>query len=111
MPSSQERGLGGMAEAGGYLYYAGGVRNPSATDATNRTYRYDTVNDSWSRMADMHHARASFELINFHGHLYAIGGFQGTSSWNRQAMDYVERYDPSTDTSVSYTHLTLPTSR
>ena len=27
MPSSQERGLGGMAEAGGYLYYAGGVRN------------------------------------------------------------------------------------
>ena len=105
MPSSQERGLGGMAEAGGYLYYAGGVRNPSATDATNRTYRYDTVNDSWSRMADMHHARASFELINFHGHLYAIGGFQGTSSWNRQAMDYVERYDPSTDTWTNLTAL------
>ena len=28
MPSSNERGLGAMAEAGGYVYYAGGVRKP-----------------------------------------------------------------------------------
>jgi len=98
MPSTNERGLGAMAEAGGYLYYAGGVRNPNANDATNRTYRYDPQTDQWSRMADMNQPRASFELINFHGQLYAMGGFQGTSSWNRQALDYVERYDPATDT-------------
>ena len=98
MPSTNERGLGAMAEAGGYLYYAGGVRNPNANDATNRMYRYDPQTDQWSRMADMNQPRASFELVNFHGQLYAMGGFQGTSTWNRQALDYVERYDPTTDT-------------
>ena len=107
MPSSQERGLGGMAEANGFLYYAGGVRSPTANDATNKTYRYDPVSDQWTRMADMNQARASFELINFHGQLYAIGGFQGTATWNRQSLDYVERYDPATDT---WTNLSaLPT--
>ena len=95
MPS--ERGLGGMAEANGYLYYAGGVRNPSGNDATNKTFRYDPVNDNWTLMAPMNQPRASFELINFHGLLYAVGGFQGTQTWNRQALDYVERYDPSTN--------------
>ena len=109
MPSPNQRGLGAMAEAGGYVYYAGGVRNPSANDATNKTYRYDPQNDQWSRMADMNQPRASFELVNYHGQLYAMGGFQGTSSWNRQALDYVERYDPSTDT---WTNLSkLPVAR
>ena len=98
MPSGAERGNGGMAEAGGYLYYAGGVRNQAGTDATNQTYRYDPVTDNWTRMADMHQPRAAFELVNFHGQLYAMGGYQGTSTWNRQALDYVERYDPATDT-------------
>ena len=51
--------------ANGYLYYAGGVRSPSANDATNKTFRYDPVNDQWTRMADMI-TRASFELVNFH---------------------------------------------
>jgi len=105
MPSNQERGLGGMAEENGYLYYAGGVRNPSGTDATNKTFRYDPINDNWTRMADMNQPRASFELINFHGLLYAIGGFQGTQSWNRQALDYVESYDPTTDTWTNLTSL------
>ena len=109
MPAPHERGLGAMAEANGYLYYAGGVRNPNANDATNMTYRYDPSNDQWTRMADMNHARASFEMVNFHGQLYAMGGFQGTSTWNRQAMDYVERYDPATDT---WTNLSkLPVAR
>ena len=109
MPSTNERGLGAMAEAGGYLYYAGGVRNPNANDATNRTYRYDPQTDQWSRMADMNQPRASFELVNFHGQLYAMGGFQGTSTWNRQALDYVERYDPATNT---WTNLSkLPVAR
>ena len=80
LPSNNERGLGGMAEDNGYLYYAGGVRSSSGNDATNRTYRYDTANDQWSRMADMNQPRASFELINFHGQLYAMGGFQGTQT-------------------------------
>ena len=95
---TQARGLGAMAEAGGYLYYAGGVKNQNANDASNVTLRYDPTNDLWSRMADMNQPRASFELVNYHGYLYAMGGFQGTQTWNRQALDYVERYDPSTDT-------------
>ena len=98
MPSTHERGLGGMAEHNGYLYYAGGVRNPSGNDATNKTFRYDPVNDNWTQMADMNQPRASFELINFHGQLYAMGGFQGTQTWNRQGLNYVERYAPPTDT-------------
>ena len=98
MPSTNERGLGAMAEANGYLYYAGGVRSPSGNDATNKTFRYDPINNQWTQMADMNHPRASFELINFHGQLYAMGGFHGTQTWNRLALDYVERYDPATDT-------------
>ncbi len=94
----QERGLGAMAESGGYLYYAGGVKNQNANDASNVTLRYDPRNDSWSRMADMNEPRASFDLVNYHGYLYAMGGFQGTQTSYRQAMNYVERYDPSTDT-------------
>ena len=35
--------------ANGYLYYAGGVRSPSANDATNKTFRYDPVSDQWTR--------------------------------------------------------------
>ena len=94
----QERGLGAMAAAGGYVYYAGGVVNQNANDASNVTLRYDPHNDSWLRMADMNQPRASFELVNYHGQLYAMGGFQGSQTWNRQALDYVERYDPPTDT-------------
>ena len=109
MPSSDERGLGAMAEANGYVYYAGGVRNSNGNDATNKTYRYNPQSDQWTRMADMNQPRASFELVNFHGQLYAMGGFQGTQTWNRQALDYVERYDPSTDT---WTNLSkLPVAR
>ena len=44
-------------------------------------------------MADMNHARASFELVNFHGQLYAMGGFHGTQT-EQAGADYVERYDP-----------------
>ena len=98
MPSGNERGLGGMAEAGGFLYYAGGVRNSAGTDHTNKTWRYNTVTDQWTEMASMTHSRSSFPLVNFHDQLYAIGGTQSTSTWNRQALDYVERYDPATDT-------------
>ena len=98
MPSTHERGLGGMAEHNGYLYYAGGVRDSTGNDATNVTFRYDPISDQWNRMANMSQPRASFELINYHGQLYAMGGFQGTQTWNRQALDYVERYDPGTNT-------------
>ena len=99
------RGNGGMAAYDGNLYYAGGVRNPSGTDSTNQTWRYDTVNESWARMADMHHERSSFPLIEYHDELYAIGGTDSTSTWNRQALDYVEKYDPKTDTWHNLTQL------
>ena len=98
MPADNERGLGSMAQFAGKLYYAGGVRNANANDATNSTYEYNPQNDTWTRMANMTQARASFELINFHGKLYAIGGFQGTQTWNRQGLSYVESYDVANDT-------------
>jgi hypothetical protein len=99
------RGNGGMAAYGDNLYYAGGVRNPTGTDSTNQTWRYDTVNESWTQMADMHHKRSSFPLVEYHDELYAIGGTDSTSTWNRQAMDYVEKYDPKTDTWHNMTQL------
>ena len=98
MPANNERGLGSMAQFGGKLYYAGGIRNANANDATNSTYEYNPQNDTWTRMANMTQARASFELINFHGKLYAIGGFQGTQTWNRQGLSYVESYDVGNNT-------------
>ena len=98
MPSGQSRGLGGMAEEGGNLYYAGGVRNSGGTDHTNKTWRYNPTTDQWTQLAPMIHKRSSFPLVNFHGQLYAIGGTDSTSTWNRQALDYVERYDPVTNT-------------
>ena len=97
MPGGFERGLGGMAELDGNLYYAGGIRNSAATDHTNQTWKYDITNDSWVRMANMTNARSSFPLVNYHNNLYAIGGMTGTSTWNRQALSYVEKYDHQND--------------
>lgn len=98
MPASSERGLGGMAAHNGSLYYAGGITNAGATDHSNQTWKYDISTNTWSRMANMTNARSSFPLVNYHDQLYAIGGMTGTSTWNRLAIDYVERYDPITDT-------------
>ena len=53
----------------------------------------------------MNEPRASFEMVNYHGQLYAMGGFQGTQTWNRQSLSYVERYDPATDTWTNLSNL------
>ena len=34
-----------------------------------------------------------------------MGGFHGTQTWNRQALDYVERYDPATNTWTNLSRL------
>ena len=34
-----------------------------------------------------------------------LGGFQGTQTWNRQSLSYVERYDPATDTWTNLSNL------
>jgi len=97
MPNPHEIGHAGVESYGGYIYVAGGLRNPTGNNPTDRTYRYDLTNDTWTRMADMHHARYAFAFIEFHGLLYAIGGAQKTSSsaWVQPtALNYVEAYDP-----------------
>ncbi len=101
MTTPYQVGHAGVASFGGHIYVAGGVRNPGGNNPTNRTFRYDITNDSWTQMADMNHARYAFAFIEFHGLIYAIGGAQKTSSssWVQPtALDYVEAYDPVNDT-------------
>lgn len=37
-------------------------------------YRYDPIQNSWERLADMNERRGSFALVVLDGKLFAIGG-------------------------------------
>uniref|UniRef100_A0A8C3SLA8 BTB domain-containing protein n=1 Tax=Chelydra serpentina TaxID=8475 RepID=A0A8C3SLA8_CHESE len=55
--------------------------------------RYDPVQDSWQRLADMPSARSSFPAVGVAGQIYALGG----SSEDAYCTDEVQCYDPPSD--------------
>ena len=76
MPPSKEVGNFGMASIGHKIYIAGGVQNSSANDVTDRLLEFDTVTGLWTELANMTEKRFAFPLVEYHGLLYAFGGFK-----------------------------------
>lgn len=70
---------------------------------------YDTSKNTWSTVAPMNHDRWGMMVSVVAGKIYAIGGQTGSFLEGYTSADYVEVYDPLTD---SWTDLTpMPTAR
>lgn len=86
----------GAAAIGRYVYTVGGVFTSSYSDfAHNRTYRYDTVTDTWSQLADMSTPRVDCAAAVVNGRLYVFGGYT-TADYIQ--LTTVEEYNPDTNT-------------
>ena len=110
MPATLGVGLAGMDTLNDFIYVAGGVGRWDRTDLSNRTLRYNPATDVWDSMANMSAPRHSFELVAYHGKLYAIGGvvrmFDVTLNQTTTApANHTEVYDPTTNTWTNGTDL------
>ena len=111
MPSGKAVGLAGVDNVGDFIYVAGGVSRKDRSDVTDRLMRYNTNTDTWDEMATMNLARHSFSLVEYHGKLYALGGYQTTfdPTLNQNVSsptNHTEVYDVLTDTWTN--HSVLP---
>jgi N-acetylneuraminic acid mutarotase len=96
----------GIAVAGGRLYVIGGYKQSglSVWQPVATLYAYDPATDTWAERAPMPTARGALSVTVLDGHLYAIGGHDGTA--NTAA---VEVYDPAQNRWT--TRASLPTPR
>ena len=106
MPATLGVGLAGMDALDGFIYVAGGVGRWDRSDLSNRTLRYNPATDVWDSMANMSAPRHSFELVAFHGKLYAIGGYVRLfdAALNQTTVapaNHTEIYDPATNTWIN----------
>ncbi|XP_019368767.1 PREDICTED: kelch-like protein 33 isoform X2 [Gavialis gangeticus] len=75
---------------GNMLYVVGGKQYYGVRDTLTTAFRFDPMQGSWERLADMSCGRSYFAAVCAGGLLYAMGG----SSNDRYCMDSVECYDP-----------------
>ena len=102
MPATTGVGLAGMDTLNGFIYVAGGVSRQDRSDLSNRTMRYNPATDVWDSMANMSAPRHSFELVTYHGKLYALGGFvrlfdAALNQTTTAPANHTEIYDPVTN--------------
>ncbi|KAL4618298.1 kelch-like protein 33 [Arapaima gigas] len=75
---------------GGQLYVAGGCHYYATADTLKSVYRYDPLQNTWQRLADMNEQRSNFSLVVRDKQLYAIGGDRIINN----NLDSVECYCP-----------------
>ncbi|XP_076018592.1 kelch-like protein 9 [Genypterus blacodes] len=63
-----------VAVLNGQLYVIGGKSYYGISDTLNSVYRYDLLQNSWERLADLQEKRCYFSVIVLNEKLYAIGG-------------------------------------
>ena len=102
MPATTGVGLAGMDTLDGFIYVAGGVSRQDRSDVSNRTLRYNPATDVWDSMTNMSAPRHSFELVTYHGKLYALGGFvrlfdAALNQTTTAPANHTEIYDPVTN--------------
>ncbi|XP_056156064.1 kelch-like protein 33 [Lampris incognitus] len=78
---------------GGRLYVVGGCDFYSKKDTMKCAYRYDPMQDSWKRLADMQEFRSNFPLVVQEERLYAVGGDKELNT----NVDSVEVYNSDSD--------------
>ncbi|XP_068581679.1 kelch-like protein 26 [Cebidichthys violaceus] len=73
----------------GQLYVFGGKKYYGICDTLSSGYRYDPLQNSWERLAEMQVKRCSFSVAVLDGQIYAIGGH-----CDPEYIESVERYCP-----------------
>nr|XP_046237207.1 kelch-like protein 33 [Scatophagus argus] len=76
----------------GQLYVFGGKKYYGTNDTLNSVYRYDPLQNSWERLAEMQEKRCSFSVVVLDGKIYAIGGH-----CDPDYIESVEQYCPITN--------------
>ncbi|KAL6118396.1 klhl33 [Pungitius sinensis] len=73
----------------GQLYVFGGKKYYGIRDTLSNVYRFDPLENTWERLADMQEKRCSFSVAVLEGNIYAIGGHRDS-----EYTESVERYCP-----------------
>ncbi|KAM9827425.1 kelch-like protein 33 [Neosynchiropus ocellatus] len=76
----------------GQLYVFGGNRYYGVGDTLSSVYRYNPLQNSWERLADMGEHRCTFSVVILDGNMLAIGGHS-----DPDYKESVERYSPTTN--------------
>ena len=76
------------------IYIAGGTSCTNPSTFLSTFQKYDESTNSWTTLANMANARSGLGLIETNGKLYALGGQDNL----HHATNYVEEYNPATDT-------------
>ncbi|XP_051569629.1 kelch-like protein 13 [Myxocyprinus asiaticus] len=83
----------GVGVMKGKMYVVGGRHYYGKADTMKCAYRYDPIQNSWQRLADMHERRGSVTLVVLNEKIYAIGGERDSEV----SMETVEVYCPNTN--------------
>ncbi|XP_034020155.1 kelch-like protein 33 [Thalassophryne amazonica] len=78
-----------VAVLDGQLYLFGGKKYYGTDDTLNSVYRYNPLQNSWNRLADMQEKRCLFSVVVLDRELYTIGGWCDPNH-----MESVEQYCP-----------------
>ncbi|XP_038628488.1 LOW QUALITY PROTEIN: kelch-like protein 1 [Tachyglossus aculeatus] len=96
----------GVAALNGKLYSVGGRDGSSCLSSMEY---YDPHTNKWNMCAPMCKRRGGVGVATCDGFLYAVGGHDAPASNHcSRLLDYVERYDPKTDTWTMVSPLSMP---
>ncbi|XP_069495497.1 kelch-like protein 1 [Ambystoma mexicanum] len=96
----------GVAALNGKLYAVGGRDGSSCLSSMEY---YDPHTNTWNVCAPMCKRRGGVGVATCDGFLYAVGGHDAPASNHcSRLLDYVERYDPKTDTWTMVAPLSMP---
>ncbi|XP_065389386.1 kelch-like protein 1 isoform X2 [Macaca fascicularis] len=96
----------GVAALNGKLYSVGGRDGSSCLSSMEY---YDPHTNKWNMCAPMCKRRGGVGVATCDGFLYAVGGHDAPASNHcSRLLDYVERYDPKTDTWTMVAPLSMP---
>ncbi|XP_037656072.1 kelch-like protein 1 isoform X2 [Choloepus didactylus] len=96
----------GVAALNGKLYSVGGRDGSSCLSSMEY---YDPHTNKWNVCAPMCKRRGGVGVATCDGFLYAVGGHDAPASNHcSRLLDYVERYDPKTDTWTMVAPLSMP---
>ncbi|XP_062300549.1 kelch-like protein 33 [Scomber scombrus] len=94
-----------VAVLDGQLYMFGGKCYYGIDDTLESVYRYDPLQNSWEKLAEMQEKRCAFSAFVLDGNIYATGGH-----CNPYYIESVERYSPITNSWGFTKPLDLPLS-
>uniref|UniRef100_UPI003467EE73 SAKe6DEref n=1 Tax=synthetic construct TaxID=32630 RepID=UPI003467EE73 len=96
-PMNTRRSGVGVAVLNGHIYAVGGYDgSPDGHTHLNSVEAYDPERDEWHLVAPMNTRRSGVGVAVLNGHIYAVGGFDGSPD-GTDHLNSVERYDPERD--------------